>query len=90
MEYKKKKILPESQCWNDLAKQWITDFDINWGRLLISTLKLSLILTATYQNTNGHWIRSKDTKIIKKSVGSYIPSTVMTLEDGKGSVKGKL
>ena len=68
---KKKKIPPESQCWNDLAKQWITDFDINWGRLLISTLKLSLILTTTYQNTNGHWIRSKDNKIIKKSVGSY-------------------
>ena len=89
----KKEILPKSQCLNNLEKQWLIDFDINWAILLISTLKLSLILTATCQNTNGRWIRFKDTKMIKKSVGCYIPSTVKTvrtLEDGMGNVKGSL
>lgn len=68
-----KKIMPKSQGLTRTQRnnEFLISTLVEEDFQLISALKLSLILRATCQDINGHWVESKETKMITESIDCY-------------------
>lgn len=68
-----KKIMPKSQGLTRTQRnsEFLISALAEEDFQLISALKLSLILIATCQDINGHWVESKEMKMITESIDCY-------------------